>query len=122
MPSQHAGSLGPSGRVVKLLPSGRITQFIRCLAVLTSTVTYPAVGSCSTAHADGPVDAALGGLSTVLGDGVVGQPVDALAPESSPSTRPNYDMRCASWVRVFTLSFRNALRRWYSTVLGLMNS
>jgi hypothetical protein len=26
-------------------------------------------------------------------------------------------MRYASWVRDFTSSFRNALRRWYSTVL-----
>jgi hypothetical protein len=31
-------------------------------------------------------------------------------------------MRLASCVRDFTLSFRNTLPRWYSTVLGLMNS
>jgi hypothetical protein len=37
-----------------------------------------AEGSCSTAHADGPVDEALGGLSAVLSDEVVGQPVDVL--------------------------------------------
>ena len=35
---------------------------------------------------------------------------------------PDYRMRCASCVRDFTSSFRNALRRWYSTVLGLMKS
>ena len=33
-----------------------------------------------------------------------------------------YVMRLASCVRDFTSSFRNAFRRWYSTVLGLMNS
>jgi hypothetical protein len=34
----------------------------------------------------------------------------------------NYGIRLASCVRDFTSSFRNTLRRWYSTVLGLMNS
>jgi hypothetical protein len=38
-----------------------------------------AVGSCGTAHADGPVDEALGGLFAVLDDEVVGQPVNVLA-------------------------------------------
>src|SRR4029450_1111868 len=33
-----------------------------------------------------------------------------------------YEMRLASCVRDLTSSFRNAFRRWYSTVLGLMNS
>ena len=33
-----------------------------------------------------------------------------------------YNLRCASCVRDFTSSFRNALCRWYSTVLGLMKS
>src|SRR4051794_40165223 len=32
-----------------------------------------------------------------------------------------YDSRSASCVRDLTSSFRNALRRWYSTVLALMN-
>ena len=31
-------------------------------------------------------------------------------------------MRCASWVRDLTPSLLNTLRRWYSTVFGLMNS
>ena len=31
-------------------------------------------------------------------------------------------MRLASWVRDFTSSFRNTFPKWYSTVLGLMNS
>ena len=35
---------------------------------------------------------------------------------------PDYEMRRASCVRDFTSSFRNALRRWYSTVPGVMNS
>jgi hypothetical protein len=34
----------------------------------------------------------------------------------------NYEMRCASWVRDFTSSFRNALRRWHSTMLWVMKS
>jgi hypothetical protein len=33
-----------------------------------------------------------------------------------------YRMRLASCARDFTSSFRNTFRRWYSTVLGLMNS
>lgn len=36
--------------------------------------------------------------------------------------RSGYAIRSASCVRDFTSSLRNALRRWYSTVLGLMNS
>jgi hypothetical protein len=36
--------------------------------------------------------------------------------------RSGYDIRSASCVRDFASSLRNALRRWYSTVLGLMNS
>jgi hypothetical protein len=34
----------------------------------------------------------------------------------------NYNARCASCVRDLTSSLRKALCRWYSTVLGLMNS
>jgi hypothetical protein len=34
----------------------------------------------------------------------------------------NYEIRCASCVRDFTSSFRNILRRWYSTVLWVMKS
>ena len=41
---------------------------------------------------------------------------------ASAGSRDNYEIRCASCVRDFTSSLRNALRRWYSTVLGLMNS
>ncbi len=33
-----------------------------------------------------------------------------------------YSLRCASCVRDLTPSLRNALCRWYSTVLGLMKS
>jgi hypothetical protein len=35
---------------------------------------------------------------------------------------PLYSSRRASCVRDLTSSLRNALRRWYSTVLGLMKS
>jgi len=41
-------------------------------------------------------------------------------PKSGPV--PDCSRRCASCVRDFTSSFRNALRKWYSTVLELMNS
>ena len=39
-----------------------------------------------------------------------------------PATECAYEMRLASCVRDFTSSFRNTLPKWYSTVLGLMNS
>jgi len=47
-------------------------------------------------------------------------PRDRALPESAIGTL--YEMRLASRVRDFTSSFRNAFRRWYSTVLVLMNS
>jgi hypothetical protein len=40
----------------------------------------------------------------------------------SAAPEDDYAIRRASCVRDFTPSFQNALRRWYSTVLGLMNS
>jgi hypothetical protein len=41
---------------------------------------------------------------------------------SSLRGRDAYRMRLASCARDFTSSFRNTFRRWYSTVLALMNS
>jgi hypothetical protein len=42
--------------------------------------------------------------------------------EGDAATRRGYRRRLASCVRDLTSSLRNALRRWYSTVLGLMKS
>jgi hypothetical protein len=41
---------------------------------------------------------------------------------SKGDRRDNYEIRCASCVRDFTSSFRKTLRRWYSTVLWVINS
>ncbi len=57
------------------------------------------------------------GRSTAAGDRALSEPVtDASLRNSRPGSR------CASWVRDLTPSFLNTLPRWYSTVLGLMNS
>ncbi len=53
---------------------------------------------------------------------VAGPPAESERGHPSGGVRNAYEIRRASCVRVFTSSFRNALRRWYSTVLGLMNS
>ncbi len=59
-------------------------------------------------------------------------PRSAIGPRSTTraTTFPKYVMTSAtgtrisgaSWVRDLTPSFLNTLRRWYSTVLALMNS
>jgi hypothetical protein len=46
---------------------------------------------------------------------------DATYPFIEPR-ETTYAIRRASCVRDFTPSLRNTLRRWYSTVLGLMNN
>jgi hypothetical protein len=43
-------------------------------------------------------------------------------PISCTESEDDHAIRRASCVRDFTPSLRNTLRRWYSTVLGLMNS
>ena len=56
-------------------------------------------------------------------DGVIGPPAGRGAIAASAMIWVgNYNLRCASCVRDLTSSLRNALCRWYSTVLGLMKS
>ena len=64
---------------------------------------------------------ALVGASTLLGDDLGGRLVAPIAAASSTELVDDYVIRRASSVRDLTPSLRNALCKWYSTVLGLMN-
>jgi hypothetical protein len=60
--------------------------------------------------------------STIAGLRDVGRDSKPIGRRRSWADPACYEMRRASCVRDFTPSLRNTLRRWYSTVLALMNS
>ncbi len=106
---------GTTGIVLEATtPENRLAMTSALLIALFVGLSIPVIGAgVALARGATAPDTALGFAlgATASGWALLGR---------RPS--PRYRRRLASCVRDLTSSLRNALRRWYSTVLGLMKS